>query len=338
MYKVGIAGFGFMGQMHFRAYREVSDAKVTALFDVDAEIFQRGATQGNIASGDLGDLSGIAQFSDFDRFLAADLDAIDLCTPTFLHRDLTERALRSGRPVLCEKPMALSVADCDAMIAASRAAGKLLMVAQCVRFWPGYDEILAAVRTGRYGAPLSATFRRLGGAPAWSGWFLDEARSGGGLLDCLVHDFDFARAAFGLPESIQARGTINALGPASGVSYSRSDLIYQGGPAAVTIEGGWAIGSTYPFSMTAFVQFEEATLAFGMEPGADLVIHHRRGEKEIPRLKEGQGYAWELRHFYESLRAGKPPALCPPEESRDAIAMALAARESIATGRAVRMG
>jgi predicted dehydrogenase len=338
MVKVGIAGFGFMGQMHFRAYREVADAKVVAIFDVDSTIFQRGATQGNIASGDLGDLSAIAKFSDFDRFLAADLDAIDICTPTFLHRDLTERALASGRPVLCEKPMALSVADCDSMIVAAAKAGKHFMVAQCVRFWPGYDEIRDAVGTGKYGAPLAATFRRLGGAPAWSGWFLDEARSGGGLLDCLVHDFDFARAAFGLPESIQGRGTINALGPASGVSYSRSDLVYPQGPAAVTIEGGWAIGPTYPFSMTAFVQFEEATLAFGMEPGADLVIHHRRGEKEIPKLREGQGYAWELRHFLETLRDGRPPALCPPEESRDAIAMALAARESIATGRPVRLG
>ena len=120
MYRIGIAGFGFMGQMHIRAYREVSEAKVTALFDVDSAIFERGPTAGNIASGDLGDIASIAKFTDFDKFLAADVDAIDICVPTFLHRDLTERAVRSGRPVLCEKPMALNVADCDATLVSFR--------------------------------------------------------------------------------------------------------------------------------------------------------------------------------------------------------------------------
>ncbi len=336
MFKIGIAGFGFMGQTHFTAYREVKEAKVVALFDSDPKVFEKPAAQGNFATAGLGDIGGIAKFGDFDRFLAADLDAIDVCTPTFLHRELTERALRSGRPVLCEKPMALAVADCDAMIAAAKRAGKLLMIAQCVRFWPGCDEILAAARSGRYGRPLSLTLRRLGGAPGWSGWFLREDRSGGGVLDCLVHDFDFARAAFGKPTEVSASGTDGALGPGSGVAYCRADLRYPDGPSAVTVEGGWAIGTSFPFSMTAFLQCEQATLGFGIDPAAALAVYHRDGRKETPRLREGQGYAWEIRHFLESLTAGKPPHLCPPEESRDAIAIALAAVESVRTGHPAR--
>jgi predicted dehydrogenase len=329
MHRIGLAGFGFMGQFHYGAYRAIPGAKVTALFDADPKVFERNPTQGNLGAADLGDLKAVSKFTDYDKFLASDVDVIDICTPTFLHRELTERALKSGRPVIVEKPMALTVADCDAMIAAARSAGKLLMVAQCVRFWPGYDRILEAVRAGTYGRCLSATLRRLGGVPGWSGWFLQESRSGGGLLDCLVHDFDFARAAFGVPAAVTAKGTYDALGPASGVSYSRTDLAYPGGPSCVTIEGGWVIGTGYPFSMTAFFQFQEATVAYGVEPGAALAIYPKKGGKEVPALPAEQGYFFELSYFLECVAAGKQPTRCPPEESRDAIAMALKARDSL---------
>src|SRR6185503_12118877 len=127
MKRIGIAGFGFMGQFHYRAYQEIPGAKVAALFDFDAKVFDRAPIQGNIASGELAGLKEIPNFSDLDKFLAQDLDVIDICVPTFLHREIAERALGSGRAVLCEKPMALSVSDCDAMIAASKKSGKLLM-------------------------------------------------------------------------------------------------------------------------------------------------------------------------------------------------------------------
>lgn len=336
MHRIGIAGFGFMGQMHFRAYRDVADAEVTALFDADPTVFEKKPAEGNIEAGDLGSLEGIEKHGDFEKFLASDVDVVDLCVPTGFHRELVERALAAGHAVLCEKPMALTVEDCDAMIEAARKADLPLMVAQCVRFWPGYDLILEAVRTGKYGRPLAATFRRVGGAPVWSNWFLDASRSGGGIVDCMVHDFDFVRGAFGMPGVITASGNVDVLGAGSGVSYSRTDLDYGADGPCVTVEGGWLIGPTYPFSMTAFVQFEQGTLAFGMEPGVDLVIHHKEGKKEIPELRAGQGYAWELRYFLESLAEKKPLELCPPEESRDAIRMALAAQESIQTRKPVR--
>jgi predicted dehydrogenase len=336
MRKIGIAGFGFMGQFHYRAYQALKEARVTALFDADPGVFERAPAQGNLGSADLGSLAGIARFTDFDRFLASGIEVVDICAPTFLHRDFTERALKSGRPVLVEKPMALTLPDCDAMIEAARAAKKLLMVAQCVRFWPGYDQILSAVKTGRFGRPLSADLRRIGGVPGWSGWFLDESRSGGAILDLLVHDFDFARAALGKPASITARGTVDALGPASGVNYCHADLQYDGGPSCATVVGGWMVGPGYPFSMTATFQFEEATLAFGAEPGTALTIYPKAGGKETPLLIQEQGYFFELRYFLECLAAGRTPDLCPPEESRDAIAMALSARDSIRAARRAR--
>ena len=332
MIRIGIAGFGFMGQFHYRAYRELPGTQVGALFDLDPQAFTRAPIQGNLGSAELEGLEQASKHTDFEAFLREKLDVVDICMPTFLHCDYAQRALSSGRAVLCEKPMALTVAECEAMIEASRRAKKLLMVAQCVRFWPGYDLILSAARERKHGRLLTATLRRLGGAPTWSGWFLKEEKSGGGVMDCLVHDFDFVRAGLGKPQEVSARGTLNVLGPGSGVGYCRADLRYPDGPSCVTIEGGWVTGPAYPFSMSAFFQFEEATLAYGVDAEAPLAVYHKDGRREVPALKQGQGYVWEMRYFLECLTEGRTPQLCPPEESRDAIAMALAARDSVAAG------
>jgi predicted dehydrogenase len=332
MHRIGIAGFGFMGQFHYRAYGELPGARVVALYDPDPKVFERAPVQGNLGTADVGDLRSVGKFTDLDRFLADDFDILDVCAPTSFHRPLAEAGLEGGRAVLVEKPMALSVGDCDALLATARRTRRPLMVAQCIRFWPGYDHLLEAIRDGRYGRPLSATLRRIGGTPSWSEWFLDAARSGGGILDCLVHDFDFARAAFGRPDRISAAGTQDVLGARSGVAWCRADLRYSGGPRAVTIEGGWVIGAGFPFSMSAIFQFQEATVGYGIEAGAPLTIYPRGGGKKIPALAGDQGYVFELRYFLDCLDAGKPFDRCPPEESRDAIAIAIAARDSAIAG------
>ncbi|MBN1421364.1 MAG: Gfo/Idh/MocA family oxidoreductase, partial [Planctomycetes bacterium] len=231
--------------------------------------------------------------------------------------------------VLCEKPMALSVEECDAMIEASRRAGRTLMIGQCVRFWPGYDLLIDAVRDGRHGRPLSATFRRIGGAPTWSRWFLDASRSGGMIIDLLVHDFDFCRAAFGKPSEVIAHGCIEANRPGSGVDYCQAALRYLDGPASVLVEGGWFTGPKYPFSMTYTVQFENATWGFGIEKDHPVAIYTRDDRVEYPALAEGDGYVQEIRYFLDCLEKGEPPRRCMPEESRDAIAIARAAERSV---------
>jgi hypothetical protein len=129
-----------------------------------------------------------------------------------------------------------------------------------------------------------------------------------------------------------ASGTRDVLAPGSGVDYCRADLCYLEGPRSVTIEGGWVIGPAYPFSMSAIFQFEEATMGFGIESGGTLAVYRKDGRKEIPPLPDETGYAFELAYFLECLSAERPVDRCPPEESRDAIAMALEARDAIEAG------
>ena len=113
---------------------------------------------------------------------------VDVCLPTDLHAEVTVAALEAGKHVLCEKPMALTVAECDRMVAAAKASGRFLMIAHCIRFWPEYIALKEIVDSGQYGKVTSALFRRISGLPKWSEWFPNPQRSGGAILDLHIHD------------------------------------------------------------------------------------------------------------------------------------------------------
>src|SRR5262249_19440684 len=138
---------------------------------------------GNVAgAAERIDLAGLQGFHDLDAPLASGaVDALSITPPTVLHPAAAARALGAGPHALREKPMALTVADCDRMIAAAKKAGRALQVGHCVRFWPEYAVTAELVRSGRYGRPIAASFRRFTALPGWSpdSWFADESRSGG---------------------------------------------------------------------------------------------------------------------------------------------------------------
>jgi len=119
MVRVGIAGIGFMGVTHYKALQKVKGAKVTAIFTRDPKKLGGDWTKvkGNFGdSGGVQDLSKVKRYDDLGAMLAdPDLDLIDICLPTHLHRDVTLDALKAGRHVLVEKPIALDVRDADRM-------------------------------------------------------------------------------------------------------------------------------------------------------------------------------------------------------------------------------
>src|SRR4029453_15552505 len=111
-----------------------------------------------------------AGYSDLDALLAdPNIDAVDLCLPTDLHESVAVAALRAGKHVLVEKPMALDGASADRMIAEAARAERVLMTAQVLRFWPDYTRLRDAVRSGQHGPLRFAVFRRRCAAPGWSG-------------------------------------------------------------------------------------------------------------------------------------------------------------------------
>ena len=180
MLKVGFIGLGSMGRGHVDVYRrlerEGAPVKLVAVCDIDPVKLQNGTSiQSNIVDTDGLDLSAYRRYTDYHEMLAKEeLDYVDTALPTCLHAEAAIAVLKSGRHVLSEKPMALSVDHCSSMIAAANEAGKLLMTAQCLRFWPAYEYLKKTVDENRFGPVTSAYFWRGG----------DARRSGRGKTGC----------------------------------------------------------------------------------------------------------------------------------------------------------
>lgn len=313
--KIGLAGLGFMGAAHLQAYSHLSSASVAAVCSRNERALSGDLTGagGNIAgTGGVYDFSHVKKYADWRDLIAdADLDAVDICAPSDVHAAISLAALAAGKHVLCEKPMALSAADCSRVIDAARNSGRVLMIGHVLRFFPEYEYLSDFVRSGRYGRVLSATFNRSCGLPDWSSWLPVEARSGGAILDLLIHDIDQALAVFGMPERVSAKklGNVDAM---------TASFIYPGGPE-VRVQGGWFAAGT-PLSMGFQVRTEKAELRFGPD---GLFLDGSKIGMESRQIFEN-----ELKYFLGCCETGNWPALCPPEESAMAVKLALLLKES----------
>ena len=209
---IGIVGLGFMAAMHIRAYRQIDGANVAAICDLDPERLKGDFTEisGNIDSDNPVklDMSQVKAYQDFDELLDDDsIDAIDICTPTRTHLRMAKPALASGKHLICEKPLARTVAEAEELAAAAEEANGQFMVAMCLRFWPQWAWLKETVDSGRYGKVQAAHFQRIAEPPAWGqAIYFDGETSGGALFDLHVHDTDFVQHVFGRPKSVYSTG------------------------------------------------------------------------------------------------------------------------------------
>ena len=286
--RVGLLGRGFMGKTHLQALAEIPDVEVAPRRDI---------------ASTLADPS---------------VDAVDICLPTDLHAPVALDALRAGKHVLVEKPMALDVASARQMIAEAEKQNRVLMVAHVLRFFPMYQALDQLLSSGRLGPPRSALFRRRCGAPAWGAWLTDPKQSGGGIFDLLIHDMDLCLHLFGPPETVSATGYV-AL--ADGVDIITAQLHYRNGFTAV-ITGGWHHPKSYPFSMEYTVVAEKATVDYSSR-GCPPTLYRASGESEPLPMAAHDGYRAEIEYFLDCCRQNTRPSLCPPTESAGAVALAL---------------
>lgn len=324
--KIGIVGLGFMGSTHLKAIKKMAASgpypvELAAVSDERPDLLSGdlSSIQGNLGGpGEKYDFSSIGRYTDWrDLLKDPNVDAVDFCTPTFLHVANAVEALQAGKHVLVEKPMAISARDTETMLAAAKASGKTLMIAQVLRFVPAYRQLRETIRSGAAGKPIQATFRRRCAAPFWSKWMCDPKLSGGAIIDLLIHDIDFAIHTFGEPESVSAVGVEDL---PRGLDVITATLAYANN-LNVIIQGGWYHPKAFPFSMDYNVVCEEATFEFssaGTEPTQYLVDG---SQKPLP-LPEQDGYEAELAYFVECISTGKSPDFCPPEESAAGVRLA----------------
>jgi predicted dehydrogenase len=316
---IALLGAGFMADIHARCYEALRDrAQVRVVCGLEAD-----------RVADLAARLGAEATADLDTALATPgVDAVDVCLPTPLHRPLAERALAAGRHVLLEKPIALSLADADAIGAAAEAVGRVLMVGHVLRFVPEVAELRRVLASGELGRPLAASARRLSAPPDWNDWMRDEELSGGALVDLAIHDFDVLGALLGPARSVYARavnGHVSAL-----VQHEQGEGL---------VEGSHAMPASYPFTANLRVLCEGGVLEHrfvagaGDEVAGDVVSELGVFGGEVRRFSApGDPWQAEIEHFLDCVATGSQPADGSFEQARAALAVALAARRSLAAG------
>ncbi len=326
--RIGIAGVGFMGSTHAESWAAAGATVAGFLADRSG------------AARQLAEQYGADVFPDIQALLAA-VDVLDVCTPTDTHAELIIAAARAGRHVVCEKPLARTVEQAQQAIDACKAAGVKLLVAHVVRYAPEYVLAKASVERGEIGRPAVLRLERASYQPkkAAGNWFLDQTRSGGIILDLMIHDLDYARWVAGDVEQVFAR-TIGTASPGAPVDHAMVLLRHSSG-AISHVTGSWA----YPpptFRTALEIAGDGGLIEFtsqSAEPVEALLMQQAADAPDVARYSvvlEETPYTAQLREFYAALRSDAPVRVTA-EDGLEAVRIALAAVESANSGRAVHL-
>ena len=310
MLKAAILGFGGMGHCHASQYGAQKNVQLVAVCDIDKSKFHLENVELNFGDSGSSDVNSMNCYLSYEELIKGepDLDYIDICLPSDLHCEYACRAMKDGFNVLCEKPMALNTKDCEKMIKTSYDTGKLLMIAQCLRFDESFNEITKAYKSGKYGKLLRFSLKRMGSFPG--GWFRDVKRSGGALMDLHIHDCDFIMHLLGKPDAIRANGVVVKSG---GIDDLSVDFVYNDGPIVMG-ESSWARPS-WSCGMAAI--FEEATI--DVSGGKVMVYQMDKPVKEIKLPGKGNCYFHEIAYFADCVKKGVRPEIASLESTRDTI-------------------
>jgi predicted dehydrogenase len=229
--RVALLGTGWIMDFHARAVLEHPGAELVAAANWRRPSLDR-----------LAERHGIARTTTDWRALAADpgVDAAVVGTPNALHAPQAIAFLDAGKHVLVEKPMAASLAEADAMVAAARRSGAFLMVAHCWRFHPDVRALRVRVEAGELGEIVKT--RSYGGHAGWgpSGWFTDPVLAGGGaLVDMGVHAIDTARYLLGDPEPVRVCAAVGTRYGAYPVDDDAVLLLGWANGVTSVVESGW---------------------------------------------------------------------------------------------------
>jgi predicted dehydrogenase len=331
MINAAILGGGFMGATHGAGFQALAGrARVKTVASRDSERSRK-------LAADLG-----ATFTiDIDDVMAdGEIDLVDVCLPTELHREVTETALARGKHVLLEKPIALTLEDADAIVEAAASSKGELMVGLVLRFFAEYVAIQELVESGEIGAPLAASAYRLSQPADWNDWMADPARSGGTPVDLMVHDFDQLNALFGPPSRVFARAAGDA---GAGAAHVIAEVEYERGVASV--EGSMAMPASYPFSAGIRLVCERGTVEHGFRAapaedggniGGDLQsfvrVHPADGPARDVEVEGGDPWGAEIAYLVERIEAGQPVERATAEQARAGLRVSLATNRSLESG------
>lgn len=316
--KIGVIGTGGIANgAHLPGYSQIPDeCEVVAICDIDPEALERTSEKYPHIKH---------KFEDYMDLLAMpEIDGVSICTPNYVHFQPTVDALKAGKNVLCEKPIALNASQGAEMVAAAKKAGKILQIGYNSRFAPNNQTLKRFIDAGELGDIYWARAQalRVRGIPGW-GVFIDKSKQGGGpLIDIGVHMLDLTLWMMGHPKPTHASGvTYQKFGTRSDILGFMGQWDYKNftvedlASALIRFDNGATIMLECSFVANLKQEVQNVTL-LGTEGGAEaypLSITQERNKSLFsfePRVPGGNNlntHHAEMKAFVECIRDNKPP-------------------------------
>ena len=357
-WRVGIVGVGAIGTRgHLPGYGS-ADADVVAVADVAKGRAAKVASEFGIP----------ASYVDYREMLDnEDLDVVSVCTPNALHAEITVAALEAGANVLCEKPMALTMAEATTMMATAKDAGKGLSIAHTMRHRPEMERIKDLAASGELGDiyHVKVSYFRRSGIPGYGSWFTNGDLAGGGaMMDIGCHMLDLGLWFMGHPRPTSVlAATYGVLGTqAKGLGswgadhfdpparfdvddFATAFVRFENG-ITLTVEASWACHGSEGNRIQVFgtqggVDFNPA--AFGPDGALRFYGEDEDGFTERPlEVREaeavtGTGHDMLIADWLEKLEAGEAPRV-RPEEAAAVVQIIEGIYESAQSGKEAELG
>jgi predicted dehydrogenase len=328
---IGVIGCGGMGRSLAHSARTLEHARVLCVSDLDEERAKKLATEID-ARYDL----------DYHNLLAdARIQGVLIASPPFMHRPMVVDAANAGKHIFCEKPMAPTLEDCDAMIQAAQKNGVKLAVGLVCRFHATHLKVHELVHGGSLGNPVCMMVHRIGGPWHLGGymthWRLQREKSGGSLMEINAHEVDFMRWTCGEVKTVYAAGG----------TYIQKEADYPDVVlASLTFESG-AVGLLHSSHVSAIggyggrVDCEKGSISFPQIWGGDATIRVKPVDGEEKRIlisdiKVEEPVRHEIRAFVDAALNDTPTPISGAD-GRAAVEIALAAYRSVETGQPVQL-
>lgn len=326
---VAIIGCGTMGTTHAHNLGEMPGVQVSGVADLIQERANRAAAA-----------SGAKAYTDWEEMLEKEKpETVVVCVPSFLHKTFVLKLAERGLHIICEKPAALSLEDAKEMEAVCSKQGVRLFIGHVVRFFPNYRNAYDQVQSGSIGEAKMAHFKRCGSFPQGvDQWYHDHTKSGGVIMDLMIHDIDYASWLFGDLESVYASITKSSK---TEMEYAQITMKFVSG-AIANLTGYW--GYAGPFTTQFEISGKEGIIRFDSNQiqAVDVRRASRKGGQNSavqvpssPTLHDP--YYDEVQHFIQCIREGSEPIVSAADACR-AVEIALACEQSASTGQPVRMG
>ncbi len=328
---IGVIGCGGMGRSLATSAQAVEGIEVICVSDLQAELAKK-----------LADALDAAYTTDYHQLLADDsIHAVFIASPPFLHSPMAVDAANAGKHVFSEKPMAPTLDDCDAMIAAAAQNSVKLTIGLVCRYHATHASVHQIVHSGELGTPVCMMVHRIGG-PWRSGgyhtpWRLERAKSGGSLMEINAHEIDFMRWTCGDVEYVSATGG----------QYIQNESDYPDVVLASLKFKNGAVGLLHSSHVSAVggyggrVDCEGGSIYFPQIWGQDATIQIKPFDGEGRQIKIADievppPVQEEIRVFVNAIRNNTSPPIVGTD-GRAAVEIALAAYQSVQTGNTVKL-